>query len=498
MECEDCYKAVFDHANDLIHMVRLDGTLLHVNPSWIRTLEYTADEVSHLNLYSIVDEADRERFVHYRENILTGAAESREIVVTLRAKSGRKVIVEGVVCLETPTDAPAYTFAIFRDITARVQHQAQLAAFTRQLKESEDNLQQLIRNAPDAIIVIDELSRILLWNPRAEKIFGWKAAEITGSRVFDRIIPPMYREAYSKGVQKYLTSREAPLLNKPLEAWALRKNGDEFPVSFTVSATAQNGQSAFIAFVKDISIQKKNAQALERKQKELDQSNREVEQYSWLASHDLKEPLRKIITFSDLILTQKRSELPEAVERYAEKICKAARRMSHLIDSILAYSNHTSDRHHFEQTDLNEVLQGVLTDLELLIRDNGVHVRTGPLPSIEAAPQQMRQLFQNLVSNAIKYRRKDLEPFVEIMARQDLPGMVQILVRDNGIGMDTNEQEKIFRLFQRIKVSPKLEGTGIGLAMCKKIVERHRGSITVESTPLMGTTFIITLPSKYD
>jgi two-component system sensor kinase FixL len=143
------------------------------------------------------------------------------------------------------------------------------------------------------------------------------------------------------------------------------------------------------------------------------------------------------------------------------------------------------------------VLQGVLADLELLIEESGTVVQAGRLPVIEAAPEQMRQLFQNLISNSIKYRRKDVRPFIEVYDGLTDDRVVQLFVKDNGMGLKEIDKEKIFRLFQRTQSSSKIEGNGIGLAICKKIVERHSGTIKVDSVPQVGTTFTIILPRKH-
>lgn len=493
-QSEADYKDLFDNAHDLIHIVTPDGAILYVNNAWLQTLGYTPDEVQGRSVYEFIDTADKKQFVQYRQHILTNTSQQKSTVLSFVTKTGSKVVVEGFVSAKYKDGHIVSTRGIFRDITARVASEEELRRMNVQLQEREGNLRQLITYAPDAIIVIDTESNILLWNPKAEHLFGWTADEVVGTPLSDKIIPPAHRDAHHNGMKRYLATGEARVLNQTIEITAINKTREEFYISLTISSSALGGQPAFIAFIRDISPQKKAELELQKKQQELEASIRELEQYAWLTSHDLREPLRKIITFSDLLLTKDRETLAPKAAQQVSKIYNAALRMNALVQAVLEYSSFGAGQQLFESTDLNNLVSDVLTDLEVAISSSGATVSVGPLPAIEAIPFQMRQLFQNLISNALKYGREDARTQVHVEAETAAEGSVRIFVRDNGIGIDAADTEKIFRPFQRLQTLGRTEGSGVGLAICKKIVEKHRGSIAVESAPGAGAAFIVTLP----
>lgn len=237
--------------------------------------------------------------------------------------------------------------------------------------------------------------------------------------------------------------------------------------------------------------------------KELERSNAELQQYASVASHDLQEPLRKIIMFSYLIKEKFIVNTPEA-QQYITKIIVSTERMRNLINDLLNYSK-LSATTHFTDIDLNEILQDTLNDLDLSIKEKNAQVIISELPVIEGIPGQIRQMFQNIISNALKFSKKEIVPEIEIWcemvkeepdAQDGNPESVKIFIRDNGIGFNEKYRDKIFTLFQRLHAKDQFEGTGIGLAIVKKIIEKHNGHLNVKSREGEGTTFIIVLPVK--
>jgi signal transduction histidine kinase len=228
---------------------------------------------------------------------------------------------------------------------------------------------------------------------------------------------------------------------------------------------------------------------LQEVNRELEKSNQSLEQFAYVASHDLQEPLRKIQTFSEL--SEKNLNNIDIVKRYLQKITSSAHRMSDLVKAILNYSRISRTDVSFEKIDLNEVLASVRTDLELVISEKNAVIRSAPLPTIKGIPLQISQLFFNLVSNSLKFSEKT--PLITIDATKKAGG-VELSFRDNGIGFEQQYEGKIFTIFQRLHNSNDYAGTGIGLALCKRIVENHRGRIAVASEPGEGTTFTIYLP----
>ena len=229
----------------------------------------------------------------------------------------------------------------------------------------------------------------------------------------------------------------------------------------------------------------------------LEQSNRELEEFAFIASHDLQEPLRKIQTFADRIRKVHYDSLGDMGRDYLERMQQSARRMQDLIHDLLKYSRVTTRPEPFTLIDLRKSAEEALTDLSVLCEETAGGIEIGDLPSIEADAVQMRRLFQNLIENSLKYHGRH-KPFVRIYCNEPcLDGYWTIHVEDNGIGFDVCYLEKIFKPFQRLHgKKSKYQGTGIGLAICRRIVERHGGSITAQSEPEKGTIFTVRLPEK--
>ncbi len=240
---------------------------------------------------------------------------------------------------------------------------------------------------------------------------------------------------------------------------------------------------------------------------ELERSNRELQDFAFVASHDLQEPLRKIQAFGDRLRTVQGPKFDDQGRDYLDRMNNSAGRMHTLINDLLGYSRVTTKAQPFEPTDLNKIVDGVLGDLETRIDETGGKVDVENLPTIDADQTQMGQLFQNLIANALKFKKEDLAPKVSVnseifkgelssISRSMPEDLVRITVSDNGIGFDEKYLDRIFTPFQRLHGRNEYEGTGIGLAVCRKIVERHGGSLTAKSTPGEGSTFIVVLPLK--
>jgi light-regulated signal transduction histidine kinase (bacteriophytochrome) len=262
----------------------------------------------------------------------------------------------------------------------------------------------------------------------------------------------------------------------------------------------------------DISEEKKAAEVLELKveerTRELKQVNEQLKQFTYAASHDLQEPLRKISFFIDRLVTNLSSSLTEDNKRITERIQHTAIRMRSLIDDLLAYSNTSLGITGFEKVDLNETVRGVLDDMEATIIEKSAVVDVQSLPTVTGDGRQLHQLFQNLISNALKYNKKDEPPQLSITCNrirgEDTSAYLPkersgelfylIEIKDNGIGFDPDDAERIFRLFQRLHGKAEYEGTGVGLAIVQKVTDNHKGYVWAESTPGEGAIFKLLLP----
>ncbi|MDP4174829.1 MAG: ATP-binding protein [Bacteroidota bacterium] len=250
----------------------------------------------------------------------------------------------------------------------------------------------------------------------------------------------------------------------------------------------------YLAIRFDISEQKKTEEILNQTLTKLENSNKELEQFAYIASHDLREPLRMVTSYAQLIARRYREKLDDEAEVFIKYLVDGTNRMQMLIDGLLLYSRTTSKKNTLKQTDLNVVLQEVLDDLKISIEEKHAEIKQGTLPNILADPIQIRQLFQNLISNAIKYN-KSQTPIVEISSQESLTDWC-FSVKDNGIGIEQDQFDRIFKIFQRLHRQEEFPGTGIGLAVCKKIIERHEGRIWIESYPGKGSVFYFTIPKK--
>jgi light-regulated signal transduction histidine kinase (bacteriophytochrome) len=226
---------------------------------------------------------------------------------------------------------------------------------------------------------------------------------------------------------------------------------------------------------------------------ELERRNLQLQEFAFVASHDLSEPLRKIQTFGSLLEAKSADLMDELSKGYVSRMTGAASRMQELLDALLRYSRVDTTKMEFKPTKLEGVVRDSLIDLEVSIHKANAQVEIGSLPAVIGDPRQLRQLFQNLIGNSLKYCRSEVKPLVRVYG-EDNHNDCRIFVEDNGIGFDEKYLEKIFQPFQRLHGRNEYPGTGIGLAICRKIVERHKGTITAKSTPGKGSTFIVTLP----
>jgi two-component system, LuxR family, sensor kinase FixL len=502
----ETYKDLFDNAHDLIHIVEPDGRIIYVNNSWKTILGYSDKEIEGASIYSFVVDSDRERFIEYRSAIVNGTHTQSEIRIGMLKKDGEAILAEGFISAKVADGRTVYTRGIFRDITSRFENENKLKTVLAQLQERESNVQQLLFHAPDAIIVVDARSKIRYWNPKAELVFGWTASEVLGKKLTDVIIPLQYRTAHDEGMKRYLATGEQRVLNRTIEITALNKEQKEFYVALTISATVQDGETAFIAFVRDIDEQKRNISELEQKRIQLEQSNEQLEQFAHVASHDMKEPIRKILMFTDRVQADKASTFSPQSKIFLAKIENAAGRLTEMVEGVLAYSALKGEKLVVERVDLNDVIKNIESDLELPIQQKAGVVTYSDLPTVDGAPFLIYQLFYNLFNNSLKFTNPDVPPVIQItaspVAKETLKKYskdsnvphYQIDFTDNGIGFPQEYAATIFKTFSRLHAKEKYEGTGLGLSLCQTIVEKHHGVIEGHGKENAGATFRIILP----
>jgi PAS domain S-box-containing protein len=398
---------------------------------------------------------------------------------------------------------------------------AQLQELAARLRESENNYRQLTDTLPLMMFTVSTSGKVLYTNKWLTDFLGGSPAQFQYSMAQNFVHP----EDYPALAEEWSHSQER--LSQLHGQVRLKRNGSDaylWHMITVLPSRNEEGETEFwMGFIVDIHAQKlveqtlkdnhelrATQQKLERYQHELEDkihqlnsSNDKLEQFAYAASHDLQEPLRKIQTFADIL--QKNSLDPETASRYFEKITSSARRMAALIKNVLEYARTSADNEQFETVDLNEVLENVKTDFELMISQKQAVVHQSELPVIRGIPLQLNQLFTNLMGNALKF--SGVEPFIEVSSRLLQPDeikqrpelnpqnrYVEISFRDNGIGFEQEYAEQIFIIFKRLNDRQSYNGTGIGLALCKKIVENHKGVIKAFAEPGQGATFRIALP----
>jgi PAS domain S-box-containing protein len=370
------------------------------------------------------------------------------------------------------------------------------------LERNENHLTALFEAATEGIIITDNQGNVLSVNARAEELFGYERHEFAGKTV-EALIPHRYSKRHKSYRRNYYEEPEPRPMGQGRELYALRKDGKEFPVEISLNYFDTDEGRFYIAFVIDITYRKQAEyeliqanKTLKRKANELRQSNNELEQFAYVASHDLQEPLRMVASYTQLLARRYKDELDEDANDFINYAVDGANRMQQLINDLLEYSRVGTHGRELVPADLNLIMDVAKRHLSNLIEENNATVTLdNDFPEVMGDETQLIQLFQNLIHNAIKFRG-ERDPEVRIWSEptSDDSHLQVIHVADNGIGIDSNHQERIFMIFQRLHNRSEYPGSGIGLAVCKKIVERHDGRIWLDSTLGEGTTFHIALP----
>jgi PAS domain S-box-containing protein len=386
---------------------------------------------------------------------------------------------------------------LFRHIRQEIRerHAAEeaLARHAQRLREQESRLRAILDTAADAIIVIDEQGRIDRFNPAAERMFGYTRDEAIGRNV-SLLMPSPHREAHDGYLARYLETGERHIIGYGREVTGLRKNGEEFPLEVAVSEIRLEGRRLFTGIMRDISERRQRQEELAHLVHDLEAANDELRSFAYVVSHDLKAPLRAIGSLTDWIAADYKDKLNDEGREHLRLLTGRVRRMDALIDGILEYSRVGRIREARVPVDMNRLAQETL---ELLAPPPHIRITVaGPLPAVTGERTRLQQLLQNLLGNAIKYMDKT-EGDVRVGCEPD-GDFWRFHVADNGPGIEPRHHERIFQLFQTLAPRDRIEGTGVGLALVKKIVELYGGRVWVESQPGKGATFYFTLPRSQD
>ncbi len=367
-----------------------------------------------------------------------------------------------------------------------------------QNKQLNHNVQLILNAVGEGIFCIDIEGLITFINPAGADFLGYMPQEIIG-KPLDMMIKTLNsrRESCTGSKNSIFKVCRDGQVSQSFQHFFRPREGNPFPVEYIARPIVEDTEiiGAVVTF-RNISERIKSEEELRQYAQDLEKINEELNNFTGIATHDLQEPLRKVVTLADRLTMTNGNRLDEKGRDYLDRIVSSIGRMQRLIVDLLDYSKTTSIQHEFSMVDINEEIQDVLSALEIQIEQTQARIEIASLPQIEGSPFQMRQLFQNLISNALKFHKPGVPPRVHIKSEKRVKGSWTLVVEDEGIGFDEKYLNRIFQPFRRLHRQEEFDGSGMGLAVCKKIVSLHRGSITAESKKGQGSRFIIVLPEK--
>ncbi|HZY82277.1 MAG TPA: PAS domain S-box protein [Cyclobacteriaceae bacterium] len=499
-----------------------DGRVVEWNRGAEKIKGYKSSEIIGQNFRVFYTEEDRAKGLP--DNLMNQAKKEGSVTSEgwrLKKDGGRFWASVVMTAIRNPEGELIGFSKVTRDLTERKRAEDALRTYAEELEVkneelrlSEERYHKMISEVQDyAIILLSKNGDIEDWNAGAQFIKGYTAPEIIGKnfRLF------YTEEDREKKVPEMLIDLATQNGRAQHEGWRVRKDGTKFWGSVTISAIHGNHDNVigFTKVTRDLTekkiaednLKRKNVE-LEEMNKELNTMNKELSSFAYISSHDLQEPLRKIQTFSSRIMEVDEGKLSQKGIDYFNRIQNAAQRMRLLIDDLLSYSRANTAERKYEKTDLNKIIKDVLEDLENIIDEKKAVVECGSMPVMDVIPFQFHQLLLNLLSNSLKFIRPNSTPYILIRSStvpaNKVPGLQKkvselyhhISVADNGIGFNQDYSQRIFDVFQRLHGREEYPGTGIGLAICKKIVENHYGTIAAEAKPGSGATFHIYIPME--
>ncbi|MGA2809927.1 MAG: PAS domain S-box protein [Candidatus Acidiferrum sp.] len=486
-DTEAKYRGLLEAAPDAMVVVNAAGEIVLLNVQAEKQFGYHRDELLGQKVTNIIPKGFAERLI--ADGTRTAAEALAQQIGTgieliARRKDGSDFPIEIMLSPLESSEGILVTAAI-RDISVR-------NAASKHLAQMESRYRGLLEAAPDAMLVVNAAGEIVLLNVQAEKQFGYRRDELLGQKV-KNVIPEGFAERLIADALRSAEDALAQQIGTGIELTARRKSGSEFPIEIMLSPLKGSEGILVTAAIRDISVRRKSEARLLNTVAELKRSNDELQQFAYVASHDLQEPLRMVASYTQLLAKRYSGKLDADADEFMAYAVDGANRMQRMIRDLLAYSRAGTEGKAPREISSEKALQVALSNLQATIAESGAMVTHDPLPAIVTDDAQLVQVFQNLVANAIKYRSAET-PRVHVSALKKGGQECVFSVRDNGLGIDPQYFEKIFVLFQRLHGQKEFQGTGIGLTICKKIVDRLGGRIWVKSQPGSGSTFLFALP----
>ena len=490
------YKAIYDQSPYGIVVSSKNGKLT-VNPRFCEMLGYTKAEFSTLKRIDITHPDDLEVHLEHIEEAKSNSTKQATFRKRYIKKNGdvchAKVNVSNIF---HTTDDLVENFILVEDITEKLNKE-------KELRDNQKLTKNIIETAQDAVITFNHNDKVIEWNKQAEVMLGYKKEEAK-QMSFSQFIDLKFDDNdKSLTLKEFVKIYKGKMVIERMEVTARGKDGKMFPAELSLSPIKVNDFYVYSTFIRDISTHKEYQNILKQNLKELNNKNSELRRYidsnlqlenfAHIASHDLKEPLRSIGNFSQLLNKRLENRLDETEQEFFNFILTGVRNMNQLIEDLLIYSSVNNQETPTKELNLNDVLFVVSRNLHKAIEDNDVELNINEMPeSFYGSDTKMKQLFQNLIANAIKFKKKDVKPKIEVSCT-DNGEFWQFKVQDNGIGIKEEFKEKIFKIFKKLHAKTEYQGTGIGLAVCKTIVDQHQGHIWIDSEFGVGTSFNFTM-----
>ncbi len=460
-------------------MVDREGRIARVNSEAERLFGYSPGELRGQILEKLIPfRFRRDHSVHRNSFLAKPEKRRKEVGRDLFGlhRDGTEFPVE-VSLNPIETEEGMFTLAVVVDITERIRQ--------------ERMFRMAVEAAPTALMMVDERGEIILANSETERLFGYSREELVGELV-EVLIPLRFREKHVGHRDGFFKNFQTRLTGEGRDLFGLRKDGTEIPVEVGLNYVETQGGMFALAAVVDISRRKQLEENLRQSNKLLAESNDELRQFAYVASHDLQTPLRTVAGFAQCLKEDHEGKLDEETDDYIRRIVKGCERMKTLINDLLTYSRVESRSRPFTEANLNELFDEVVELLGSAIEESQGAVTRGELPTVEGDPTQLLQVLQNLVGNSLKYHG-DTPPRVHAKAVKKGADWI-ISIKDNGIGIAPRQHERIFEVFGRLHTQEAYPGTGIGLAVCRRIILRHGGRIWFDSEEGHGSTFHFTIP----